>query len=127
MVESLEALGVTGIALAVIIGGGKFLTVEFPGIPKIIKDFISIKTEKEIKEAELTGIKLENYEKALELKNKMEKSGISLSGIENLVSPLELLAACSSSMQIVPLNTIEETDISIIDDSYETDNEEETT
>lgn len=115
------------IAIAAIIGGGKFLTVELPGISKIIKDFISIKADKDQKTAELVGIKLENYNKALELQKKMKETGVNLSDLESLVNPLELLSECSSSMQIVPLSTVEETDIATISESFETDNEEETT
>lgn len=114
------------IALAVIIGGGKFLTVELPGLPKIIKDFISIKSEKEIKDAELTEKRLENYNKAFELRKKMQASGISLSELESLEAPLEILSSYSASMQITPINTARETNATPIPESFETDNEEET-
>lgn len=115
------------IAIVAVIGGGKFLSIELPGIPKIIKEFMSIKSEKEAKDAELTGIKLNNYEKALELKLRMQKSGVNISDLENLDKPLELLSSYSSSMQIKPLNTVSETDIPIVSEYIETDNEEETT
>ena len=115
------------VAIAVVIGGGKFLSVELPGIPRIIKDVLSINVEKEKNKAELIGIELENLNKALELRDKMLSAGISPSELESLKTPLELLSTYSSSMQIVPLNTIEETNIPITSDSFETDNEEETT
>ncbi len=115
------------VAIVAVIGGGKFLTVDLPGIPQIIKDFISIKTEKDLKEAELTGIKLENYQKAIELKKKMLEAGINAHDLEDIETPLSLLSDCSASMQIVPLNTVNEVNIPIIEPSVETDNEEETT
>ncbi len=116
------------VAIAVIIGGGKFLTVELPGIPKIIQNFRDIKHEKEEKEIALTGLKLENYQKALELKKKMIESGITISDLEAIEEPLKLLSSCSSSMHIVPLNTTDEApDITAISESFESDNEEETT
>lgn len=115
------------VAIAAIIGGGKFLSVELPGIAKIIKDFVSIKSEKDLKDAEIAEKKLENYSKALKLRKEMLDSGITISDLENLEKPLELLSAYSTSMQIIPINTIEETDINTITNSFETDNEEETT
>ena len=114
------------VAIVAVIGGGKFLTVDLPGIPKIIKDFMSIKTDKDAKAAELVGKKLENYNKALELMEKMEKSGITMSDLEKIEPSLKLLSTYSSSMQIVPLATTVESNINISSDVFETDNEEET-
>ena len=114
------------VAIVAVIGGGKFLTVDLPGIPKIIKDFMSIKTDKDAKAAELVGKKLENYNKALELMEKMEKSGITMSDLEKIEPSLKLLSTYSSSMQIVPLATTVESNINISSDIFETDNEEET-
>lgn len=113
------------VAIAAVIGGGKFLSVELPGIAQIIKDFLAIKEEHDIKKAELTGIQLENYSKALDLKRKMLESGMNLSDLENIEEPLKMLAAYSSSMQIVPLNTVGETNIPAMPAFVETDNEEE--
>lgn len=113
------------IAIAAILGGGKFLSVELPGLPKIIKDFMSIKSEKEVQEANLKGLQLENYKKALELKEKMLADNVSVSELENILHHLETVSECSSSMQIVPLSNDVSPSITIVSEAFETDDEEE--
>lgn len=88
------------IAFAAIIGGGKFLTVQLPGIPSFIKDVMSIKDTKRKNDAEITKLELENMEKAIELKLKLKDNNLT---IEDLSTPLELLESCQRSMQIEPI------------------------
>lgn len=113
------------IAIAAILGGGKFLSVELPGLPKIIKDFMSIKSEKEAQEANLKGLQLENYKKALELKERMQADNVSVSDLEHILHHIEMVSECSSSMQIVPLSNDVSPNITIVSETYETDDEEE--
>lgn len=92
------------IALATIIGGGKFLTVKLPGIPAFIKDIMSIKDTKRKNDAEITKLELENVEKAIDLKLKLKENNLT---IDDLSTPLELLASCQRSMQIEPIETVQ--------------------
>lgn len=109
------------IAFAVVIGGGKFLTVDVPGVPSVIKDFMSIKTEKAKNDAELTKLQLENLEKALEIKKRMEESNVSP---EDLKSSIQDLAIFSNSMQIKPISSTSDTSL-LSNLTEETDNEED--
>lgn len=92
------------IALATIIGGGKFLTAKLPGIPAFIKDIMSIKDTKRKNDAEITKLELENMEKAIDLKLKLKENNLT---IDDLSTPLELLASCQRSMQIEPIETVQ--------------------
>lgn len=92
------------VALIVVLGGGKFLTVQLPGVAQIIKDFLSIKTDSEKKQAELRGMELDNAQKELEIIKKLKALNIPL---DSLDSSLKTLAECSKSMQIEPINKIE--------------------
>lgn len=94
------------IAIVAILGGGKFLTVQLPGIPRIIKDILSIKTTYEKEKAEVTQLELNNIEKKIEIKQRMLDLNISP---EELASSLETLATCSESMQVQPIETLLET------------------
>lgn len=109
------------IAIASLLGGGSFFTVKLPGLPTIIKDFLSIKTARDISKAELTDKKLEQCKKTLEIKKQMDELGMTL---EDFQLYMEKLASSSTSMQIQPIETIDEPSISDADD-VQTDNEEE--
>ena len=114
------------VAIAVLFGGGKFLTVELPGISKVIKDFLSIKYTREEHKANLTGIKLDNYQKAIDLREKMEASGLSIENLKDLEGPLKMLQSCSRSMQISPIETdLDPSKLTAVE-PVETDDEEET-
>lgn len=108
------------IAIAVVLGGGKFLTVELPGIPNIIKTILSIKTEHEKNKEELKGMQLDNLNKALELHEKLSRSGVSL---ETLEGSVEILSHCRDTMQITPIETCTEPPINS-SEIEETDDEE---
>lgn len=110
------------IAIAAVIGGGKFLTVELPGIPSIIKDFISIKNEKARNEAELTKLQLENLEKALEIEERLKQNGVSS---DQLIAHLQTLNKCKSSMQIKPIASSCDPSLLLNDEVEETDDAEE--
>ncbi len=109
------------IAAATVLGGGSFLTVKLPGLPSIIKDFLSIKTMHDKEKAELDGIKLEQMNKAIELKKKIEDQGMTP---EQLQTYMEILVSCSKSMQIQAIENISEPSISDAC-NVQTDNEEE--
>lgn len=111
------------IALAVILGGGKVLTIELPGVPQIIKNILSIKTTHAKEKEALTERKLQNIEKMVELQEKLTEKNID---INSLISSLEILANCSSSMQIQPLEAISEPSIEDASIVSPSDNEEET-
>ncbi len=111
------------IALAVIFGGGKFLGIELPGIPRILKDILSIKTTHAKEKEELAEHKLQNIEKMVELQEKLSEKNID---INSLISSLEILTNCSSSMQIQPLEAITEPSIEDASIVSPSDNEEET-
>ena len=48
--------------------------------------------------------KLENVEKAIDLKLKLKENNLT---IDDLSTPLELLASCQRSMQIEPIETVQ--------------------
>ena len=108
------------VAIAVVLGGGKFLTVELPGIPNVIKNILSIKTEHEKHKEELKGIKLDNMNKAIEFYDKLSKSGVSLETLENSV---DILTNCRDTMQITPIETVPNVPV-ISSDTEETENED---
>ncbi len=110
------------VAIAVVIGGGKVLTAELPGIPSIIKDFISIKNEKARNEAELTKLQLENLEKALEIEERLKQNGVSS---DELIAHLQTLNKCKSSMQIKPIVSSCNPSLLSTDEVEETDDAEE--
>lgn len=82
-------------------------------------------SEKQMENEKLTEQKIENYNKALELMKKMQESGINLSDLESLDEPLSLLSKYSTSMRITPIDIVEEANITPIQESFETDDEEE--
>lgn len=92
------------IAFAVIIGGGKFMTFEFPGLPSIIRDFISCRYENDLRKEEVINARLENEMKVIELKERMRNSGITEEKLQELISPIETLSKSSHSMLITPTN-----------------------
>lgn len=85
------------IGIIVFLGGGSFLTVKLPGVPQIIKDILSIKTDIQMKKADLEGIELDNMNKKLDIFNKLKQAGIDPSSFD---SSLNLLNDCSKSMEI---------------------------
>lgn len=92
------------IAIAVILGGGNFLTVELPGIPAVLQKILSIKTNHQKEQAELDSIKLENLNKALDIKKKLNDANLTLDDLNNI----KLLADCSKSMKIIPIENLSE-------------------
>lgn len=110
------------IAIAVILGGGKFFTSELPGIAKIIKDFQSIKDEKRKSNAEITKLELDNIEKAIEIQQRMKECGVDP---KTLFTSIGILSDCRDSMQIRPIETLPAPISNIEDESSETDDEEQ--
>ena len=110
------------IAIVVVFGGGKFLTVELPGIPKIIKDIFSIETDKKVKLAELRGIELENAKKELELIEKLSSLNVEP---ETLATASTILNSCSEKMKIEPIEKATELTIDNQALFSQTDDEEE--
>lgn len=110
------------IAIAVVLGGGKFLTVELPGIPKIINDIFSIETDKKVKLEELRGIELENAKKELELMEKISTLNVDPN---TLAAASEILTSCSENMKIRPIEKTTEIPIDKQSLISQTDDEEE--
>lgn len=114
------------VALVMIVGGGKALSIELPGLLGIIKQFISLKHDVQKNQAEADREKYDNYLKALELKTKMEESGVTLDELANLESSIDMLSKCRKSMDITPISHTE--DFSLDDyvvTTSESDDEEE--
>ncbi|MDD6217590.1 MAG: hypothetical protein PUB28_12765 [Roseburia sp.] len=88
------------IALAVILGGGKFGKNELPGIAKTIKSFINIPHEMKMNEQKLTEKKLKNLDMAIEIKKKLDASGISPDELQ-VIS--DTLITSSTKMKIEPI------------------------
>ncbi len=110
------------VAIVVALGGGKFLTVELPGIPKIIKDILSINVAHKKEKAELRGLKLDNMKKQLEIREKIASLNIS---VDELTVPIDTLSTCSKSMEIKPIENISEPPIAVSEKIVPSDNEEE--
>ena len=53
---------------------------------------------------QILNFKLENMEKAIDLKLKLKENNLT---IDDLSTPLELLASCQRSMQIEPIETVQ--------------------
>ena len=85
------------IAMIVFLGGGSFLTIKLPGVPQIIKDILSIKSDQQMKKAELKGIELDNLNKKLDLYNRLIQAGIDPASFDKSLS---LLNDCAKSMEI---------------------------
>lgn len=88
------------IALAIILGGGKLGKNELPGIAKTIKSFANIPHELKMNKQELTEKKLENLNQAIEIKKKLDASGISLDELQIIA---DNLITSSSKMKISPI------------------------
>ena len=110
------------IALATILGGGKFLTVELPGIARIIKDFQSIKDEKRKNDAEITKLELENLQKALEIEQRIKENGVDPQALLNNIG---ILSHCRQSMQINPIESLATPISNTANEITETDDEEQ--
>lgn len=101
------------IAFIVVLGGGKFLTVDLPGIPKILKDIIILLHENERQKNEMRNQQLEFHLKALELANRLKEADFTIQDLENLEKNINTLTACSNAMAITPYN--QTNDISLED------------
>lgn len=110
------------IALATIIGGGKFLTVELPGIARIIKDFQTIKDEKRKNDAEITQLELDNLQKAIDIEQRIKETGVDP---QILLNNIGILSACRQSMQINPIESLATPITNATDEIVETDDEEQ--
>lgn len=110
------------IAIFVVLGGGKFLTVELPGLPNIIKNILSISDERKLSKEKLTEKKLDNAIRAVELQEKMKEINMSN---EDLLRCLNSLNDYGRSMDIRPLDSIDQPTISDAATHVSTDNEEE--
>ena len=110
------------IALATIIGGGKFLTVELPGIARIIKDFQTIKDEKRKNDAEITQLELDNLQKAIDIEQRIKETGVDP---QILLNNIGILSACRQSMQINPIESLATPITNVTDEIVETDDEEQ--
>lgn len=110
------------IALATIIGGEKFLTVELPGIARIIKDFQTIKDEKRKNDAEITQLELDNLQKAIDIEQRIKETGVDP---QILLNNIGILSACRQSMQINPIESLATPITNATDEIVETDDEEQ--
>ncbi len=94
------------IGLVVLIGGGNFLSVQLPGVPKIIENILSIKPDVELKTEEIKKARLENESLAIdnlnkkyELMEKLKKEGVD---IPTLLADFDQIAKSQQTMQIRP-------------------------
>lgn len=88
------------IALAVILGGGKFGKNELPGIINTIKSLINIPHELKMNKQKLMKEQLENLEKAIDVKKKLDESGMSTDELQMIANSL---ITSSSKMKISPI------------------------
>lgn len=88
------------IIILLLLCGGKGLSIELPGIAKVISSILSIKVDHDIKKEKLTGKKLDNYNAAYELVKKLEKDGITLEQLDDFKKNMATFEKCSHSMQV---------------------------
>lgn len=100
----------------------EFLTVELPGIARIIKDFQTIKDEKRKNDAEITQLELDNLQKAIDIEQRIKETGVDP---QILLNNIGILSACRQSMQINPIESLATPITNVTDEIVETDDEEQ--
>ena len=83
--------------MVILIGGGSFLTVKFPGAINVIKQILTLKTSADIEKEKLESLQLDNYEKKVKLYQQIKEAGINPADLDK---PLTLLSECAQSMKI---------------------------
>lgn len=88
------------IALAVILGGGKFGKAELPGIAKTICSLGKIRSDIRMNNEKLKEQQLENAEKSLEIKKKLDEAGVTPQELQMIANSL---ITSSTTMKISPI------------------------
>lgn len=102
------------VGMLVIVGGGSMLTFKMPGVLDIIKQILLLPEEKRKAKAEADGLEISNFEKKMEIYEKIKSSGINP---EDLKGSIEVVAENAVQLNVEP---IESNNISILSVTSET-------
>ena len=100
--EKLKKGAIPLVAIYLVVFGGSGFGFEFPGLAggiiDTIKESRTMEAEVKIKEAELKGKQLENYEKAMEVIKMSKETGVEID-VDKVLDDLEMVNALNESLQ----------------------------
>ncbi len=108
--------------MVILIGGGSFLTVKFPGAINVIKQILTLKISADIEKEKLQSLQLDNYEKKIKIYQQIKEAGINPADLEK---PLTSLSECAQSMRIQAALSPGEAQIILPEDVLTDDADEE--
>jgi len=104
--EIISNNGAITIGILIVIMGGSAVGIKCKGIPQFLKEILSLKVDKEIKTAELEGVKLNNLEKKIKIFQQMQSNNITIEMLERLGEAEKDI----ETLKITPIDLMEEAD-----------------